>query len=129
MNPNKSQGHDGVSVRMLKLSCPSIIKLLLIILRMYLKFETFPDDWKKGNFVPAHKKDNKQIVNNYHSVSMLPIWSKGFEKLDFDAFFELMMENKLWSSTQGGFKPNDSSVNQLFLMSYGIFTVFNANPS
>ena len=40
-----------------------------------------------------------------------------------------MMENKLWSSTQGGFKPNDSSVNQLFLMSYGIFTVFNANPS
>ena len=61
-DPNKAHGHDGVSVRMLKPSRPSIIKPLLIIFRRGLKFGSFPYDWKKDNFVPVHKKDNKQSV-------------------------------------------------------------------
>ena len=76
LDPNKAHDHDGVSVRMSKLSCPSIIKPLLIIFRNCLKFGTFPVDWKKGNVVPVHKKDNKQIVNNCRPVSLLPICSK-----------------------------------------------------
>ena len=53
---------------MLKLSCLSIIKPLLIIFRNYLKFETFSEDWEIGNVVPVQKKDNKQIAHNYRSV-------------------------------------------------------------
>ena len=56
-------------------------------------------------------KDNKQIVNNYRPVSLLPICSKIFEELVFYAIFEFMIENNLLSSTQSGFKPNDSCVN------------------
>ena len=56
-------------------------------------------------------KDNKQIVNNYRPVSLLPICSKIFEELVFDAIFEFMIENNLLSSTQSRFKPNDSCVN------------------
>ena len=85
---------------MLKLSCPSIIKPLLIIFRKCLKFETLPDYWKKSSVVPVHKKDNKQIVNNYWSVSLLSICFKVFEKLIFDAIFEFMIESNLLSSTQ-----------------------------
>ena len=85
---------------MLKLSCLSIIKPLLIIFRKCLKFQTLPDDWKKRSVVPVHKKDNKQIVNNCWSVPLLSIYSKVFEKLIFDAIFEFMIENNLLSSTQ-----------------------------
>ena len=60
MDPNKAHGHDDVSVRMLKISCPSSIKPLLIIFRNYLKFGTFPDDWKKGNAV--NKTDIKTEI-------------------------------------------------------------------
>ena len=91
MDPNKAHGHDAVSVRMLKISCPSSIKPLLIIFRNYLKFGTFPDDWKKGNAVPVHKKD-KQTVDNYRHVSLLPICSN---RLVFYAIFEFMIENTL----------------------------------
>ena len=62
---------------------------------------------KKSNVVPVHKKDYKQIVNNYRPVSLLPICSKVFEKFIFDAIFEFMTENNLLS-TQSGFKPNES---------------------
>ena len=115
MDPNKAHVHDGV--RTLKLSCPSIIKPLLIIFRNCLKFGTFPDDWKKGNVVPVHKKDNKQIVNNYHPVSLLTICSKIFEKLI------------ILSSIQSDFKTNDSCVNQLISITHSIYSAFDANLS
>ena len=41
LDPNKAHGHDGVSVRLLKLSSPSIINPLFIIFRNCLKFGTF----------------------------------------------------------------------------------------
>ena len=129
MGPNKAHGHDGVSVRMSNLSCPCIIKPLLIIFSNFLKFGTFPDDWKKGNAVPVHKKDNKQIVDNYHPVSLLPICSNVSEKLAFDAIFEFMIEKNLLSINQSGFKPNDSWVNQLISITCSIFNALGANPS
>ena len=88
MDPIKALGHDGVSVRMIRISCRSIIKLLVIIFRNYLKFGTFLDDWRKGNVVLVYKKNNKQIVDNYRPASLLSIYSKNFEKLVFNAIFE-----------------------------------------
>ena len=51
LDSNKVHGDDGPSVKMLKLSCHSIIKPLLIIFRNCLKFGTSPDGWKKSNVV------------------------------------------------------------------------------
>ena len=111
LNPNKAYGHDGVSVRILKLSWPCIIKPLLFIFCNCLKYGTFLDDWKKDNLVPVHKKDNKQIVSNYPPVLFVPQSSKTFEELVFDIIFEFMIENNLLNSNQSGFKPNNSCVN------------------
>ena len=52
-----------------------------------------------------------------------------FEKLGFDASFKFMIENNLLSGTQSGFKPNDSCINQLILITHNVFSVFDANPS
>ena len=57
LDANKDHGYDGISIRMLKLSSPFIvIKPLSIIFQNCLKSGIFPDDWKKGNIVPVHKK-------------------------------------------------------------------------
>ena len=95
---------------MLKISCPSIIKPLLIILRNCSKFRTFPDDSKNSNVVPVHKKNNKQIVNNYRPVFLLPIYSKVFKKF----VFEFKIESNL----------------QIFiLIPHSIFSAFDADVS
>lgn len=60
-------------------------------------------------------------------TTLLPICSRVFEKLAFVAIFEFIMENNLLSSTHPGFKPNHSCVNQLFSMSYSLFTIFDVN--
>ena len=94
LNPNKAHGHDGVSVRTLKLSCSFIIKPLLVIFCNCINLETFPGDRKKNNVVPVYKKSNKPIAKNYHKVFLLPICSKIFEKIVFKAMSEFMIESK-----------------------------------
>ena len=109
LEANKAHEYDGVSVRMLKLSSPPIIKPLSIIVQNCLKFSIFPDGWEKlGWFI----KKSKQLVKNYHPVSLLPICSKIFEKLTFDSYFNFMILNNILNCCQLDFRPNDSCVNQ-----------------
>ena len=76
---NKAHGHDEISVRMLKLCDKSIITPLSLLFQNCIDTRTFPDTWKKSNIVPVHKKGDKQIVDNYRPVSLLPILGKIFE--------------------------------------------------
>ena len=73
LNPNKSHGHDMISIRMLEMCVKSIHKSLEYIFLASLNDECFPLKWKKANVVPIHKKDDKQILKNYRLVSLLPI--------------------------------------------------------
>ena len=107
---NIAHDHDGVPIIMFKLSCPSIIKPFLIIFLHCLKSGTIPEDWKQGNVVPVYEKDNKQTVNNYRPLSLLPICSKIFGKLIFNLIFEF-------------FYHSAYSINS------SIFSAFDANPS
>ena len=62
LDPNKAHGHDEISICMLKLCVASISKLLSLLLKLKLENECFPNEWNKANFVPIHKKGNKQLI-------------------------------------------------------------------
>ena len=55
---------------MLKLCGPSIIKPLSLLFNNCQRDSIFPSDWKKANVIPVLKKRNKQLVSNYHPVSL-----------------------------------------------------------
>ena len=61
VNINKAHGHDGISIRMIKICAESLLKPLLILFKNSLKLSYYPDIWKKSNIIPAHKKDDKQF--------------------------------------------------------------------
>ena len=90
LNINKAHGHDNISVRMLKICDLAIIKPLSMIFRNCINNSTFPDLSKKSNICPIHKKVDKQIINNYRPVSLLPICGKIFERLIFNSLFEYL---------------------------------------
>ena len=81
---SKAHGHDGISVNMIKICAGSIAHPLTLIFQNSLAAGIFANNWKKANIVPIHKKSDKQIVSNYIPVSLLPISSKIFEKLNFN---------------------------------------------
>ena len=79
LNVNKAHGHNDISIRMLK-NCDSVItQPLIIIFKNCIDCGVFPDTWKISHIIPAHKKNDKRSLNNYHPVSLLPICWKFFE--------------------------------------------------
>ena len=125
LDPNKAHGHDNISIRMLKICGSSIYKPLEMIFKQCIETGVFPSEWKKANIVPIHKKGDKQTLENYSPVSLLPICGKILERLIFNVMFNFFIENKLISSDQSGFKPGDSCINQLLSITHEIYESFD----
>ena len=88
---NKAHGNDDFSIRMIKICDKSILNPLLILFKNSLKLSYYPDIWKKSNIIPAHKKNDKQLLNNYQPISLLPIFGKIFEKLIFNRIYDFLI--------------------------------------
>ena len=78
LNSNKAHGWDDISIRMVKMCDESIAHPLKIIFETALKSGICPEKWKKANVVPVHKKESKNILNNYRPISLLPVCGKIF---------------------------------------------------
>ena len=102
-----------------------IYRSLELIFNDFLSNEIFPSDCKKGNIVPVQKKRDKQRLNNYRPISLLPICSKILERLIFNEMFGFFIENDLISQHQSGFKPGDSCINQLLSITHEIYQSFD----
>ena len=117
---SKAHGWDNISIRMIKLWGKAIAIPLKLIFRSMLEEGVFPDDWKKSNVVPIHKRDSKNLIKNYRPISLLPIFSKVFERLIFNSLFNYFIQNKLFTECQSGFIPGDSCVAQLLSITHEI---------
>ena len=110
---------------MLQIGGNSLCRLLKLIFNNCLANGMFPSDWKKVNIVPVHKKNDKQRLNNYRPISLLPIYSKILKRLIFNEMFGFFIENDLISQHQSGFKPGDSCIIQLLSITHEIYKSFD----
>ena len=125
----KPHGHDGISVKMIKICADYIAHPLTLIFQNSLVAAIFANDWKKANIAPIHKKNNKQIASNYRPVSLLQICSKMFEMLIINELFTFFEKKNLLSKHRSGFRPGDSCIYQLRAITLDICLSFDSNPS
>ena len=128
LNPNKAHGWDEISIRMIKLSDASLVTPLKIVFTNCLRQGVFPEIWKHANVVPVHKKNEKNVKSNYRPISLLPIFGKMLEKLVYDPLYSHLVSCDLLNPNQSGFRPGDSTVNQLISITHTIFEAFDCNP-
>ena len=128
LNPNKAHGWDEISVRMIKLSDVALVLPLKTIFTNCLRRGLFPEIWKYANVVPVHKKNEKNLKGNYRPISLLPIFGKIFEKLIYDSLYSHLVSHELLNPNQSGFRPGDSTVNQLLSITHTISKAFDCNP-
>ena len=127
INPNKATGSDGISGQMLLLCDDSVTLPLIIIFRNILLTSIYPDTWKLANVTPIFKKGDKQSIKNYRPISLLPICGKIFEKIIFNNLYSYLNVNNLITKNQSGFRPGDSTTNQLLYLVNEIHKAFE-NP-
>ena len=126
LNINKAHGHDKIPIRIIKICDKSLAKPLLIIYKNCVKKGYFPKEWKKANVVPIHKKNEKNSINNYRPISLLPVFGKLLERVIFDSLYSYIFKNKLITDKQSGYRYKDSTVKQLLSITHDIFKAFDS---
>ena len=129
MDSKKAHGCNDLSIAMLKICDLAIVEPLSLIYEKCLESGKYPSLWKKANVLPIHKKESRQLKKNYRPISMLPICGKLFEKLIFDEIYDHLVKNDLLTPNQSGFRPGDSTINQLLSITYCMCTASEEFPS
>ena len=109
---------------MLKICPYEVARPLFLIFQKCLELGSFPSAWKHANVQPVHKTNSRQDKFNYRPISLLCICSKIFEKIVFDSMYKFLLENSLISHNQSGFRPGDSTINQLLAITTEIYNSF-----
>ena len=97
-----------MSVGTVKICDESLVKPLFNIFQFSLETGNFPGKWKRGNIVPVHREGKKDLINNYRAVSILPIFSKIYEKRIYDKLYNYFAGNDLFSKSYSGFRKGVS---------------------
>ncbi len=121
LDTNKASGFDNISAKLLKRTARSISNPLSNIFNQSLSKGTYPDVWKKANVPPVFKQNDKQNKNNYRPISLLPMIGKVMERVVFKHFYHFCIEHNLLTWRNSGYKPLDSSINQLIFITHTIY--------
>ena len=128
MNPNKSHGCDNISIKMMHICRNQIVFPLKLIFESCVNTGVYPDLWKMSNVCPVHKKESKNLIKNYRPISLLPVFSKIFEKIIYNSLYSYITTNKLLNPCQSGFQKGDSCVSQFLKITHDIFKNFDCDP-
>ena len=116
-----------LSVRTIKACGNSISLPMNLIFKSTINEGVLLEDWKKSNILPIRKKNKKISLSINRPISLLSIFSKVFERLVFNGFFNFFLKNKLSTLCQSGFIPGDSCVSKLLSITHKVYQSFVCN--
>ena len=120
LDPSKSSGPEGFSIKVLKTCSLEISTALTNIFNNSLSVGIFPDQIKIAQIVPVFKNGNKFQVCNYRPISVLSPLSKIFEKLVYVRLLSFISKNKVLGNEQFGFRSKLSTYMALLELTDGI---------
>jgi retron-type reverse transcriptase len=100
---------DDIPLKILKSTILSIATPLTAIVNSSLVHGIFPNALKIAKVCPVFKSGDKTSIQNYRPISILPSFSKVFEKAIFNRITDYFDKNKLMTSNQYGFRKNHST--------------------
>lgn len=106
-------GYDDIPCNPLKLTADYITIPLTHIINLSFLKGRFPDKLNYAKAIPLHKSGDKNDLNNYRLISILPSFSKIFEKTIRTRLVKYLENNNLLSNCQYGFRENRSTQNAI----------------
>ena len=127
MKPKTSSGHDEISNNLLKNIISVINVPLCLIINKSLDSGIFPDLMKLAKVIPLHKGGESQIPDNYHPISLLPVFSKILEKVVYEQVVTHLELHNILYSKQFGFRKNHSTIDAITTLMGEILNGFEKN--
>ena len=104
-----SAGHDEIPVSIIKSSLIHIAAPISKIINSSLTNGIFPDKLKIAKVCPIYKSGELDLFANFKPISVLPSFSKIFEKIVFNRLISYVEKHKILSNSQYGFRKSHST--------------------
>ena len=103
---NSAAGYDELPASIFEKVSDIYINPLTYFINMSIREGIVPEELKLAKVIPIYKGEDDQLIQNYRPISVLPFFSKIFEKIIFINVIEFLNENKLFYDCQFGFRKN-----------------------
>jgi len=125
LKSKNSHGYDEISVNILKFSSPYISSPLCHICNKMFSTGIFPERLKYAVIKPIFKNGDRNNVSNYRPISLLPAFSKVFEKVLYVTMYQHLINNDILVDNQFGFRPKSSTMAATFSLINEILKALN----
>ncbi len=104
-----SPGDDDIRPDIVKVVKLEIAPVLVHIFNLSIITGIVPDKLKYAKVVPIFKSGDSTSCNNYRPISILPVFSKVFERIIHKRLYNFLSHHNLLHHSQFGFRTNYSS--------------------
>ena len=109
MKSKSSSGYDNLSSKLIKELIEHLAEPLTYIFNNSFLSGIFPNFYKIAKILPIFKSGDKFDPNNYRPISLLPVFSKIFEKLIYNRMLDFILKYNLINPNQYGFLKGRST--------------------
>ena len=106
---NSSAGYDELPASIMKQCIGSYIDPLIFLINQSIAQGVFPAELKIARVIPLYKGENNQLIHNYRPISVLPFFSKIFEKIIYKYVLDFFDDNNILYDHQFGFRKHHST--------------------
>lgn len=116
LSNSKSLDADNLQVKPIKYVIEYIAPLLTHIYNLALESGIFPSTMKRAKVSVFYKGGDKNLATNYRPISILPVFSKGLEKIIFTRISNFLEKHNALTDAQFGFRKARSTETALLAM-------------
>jgi hypothetical protein len=117
----------GMNHELLKQIKEVIISPFTKLMNYCIRTDIFPNCLKRSTVIPIFKKGDRNDCKNYRPISLLPVFSKIFEKLLLLQIVHFFNKNNLFSNAQFGFRRGLSTSSAVLSFIDNIVRSFEKN--
>ena len=99
----------GISTKFIKNNISLYVPLLVKLINSAIDTGEFPDLLKKAYVIPVYKTGSPDDAANYRPISILPVFSKLYERVIYNQIVDHFELNNIFSPHQFGFRVGKST--------------------
>ncbi len=109
LKTSSSSGHDEISSTVAKKLTSGLAIPLTLLINMSIEQGKVPSALKIAKVIPIYKKDDKSEYGNYRPISLLPTFSKIYEKIMHKRLYSYVINKCIIYESQYGFRQGHST--------------------
>ena len=97
----------GIPPKLVTMAANTLKNQIPILFNLSITQEICPDKLKTGQINQVHKFESKMLYSNYRPISILPLFSKVFERLMFNRIYNFVIKHEIIYKNQFGFQKEN----------------------